>query len=538
MRKRVLTVIAAALVLSMSRAWAEKYPERWVYLSQSLRDDEGAARGVQLLRDAKASGCTHVLFVSTRGHRLPKEPPAYVERVRKFQDEAKKLDMKIVVPAVATGYCGRYLDVDSNLVAGVPVRNLAFIVKGKTAEPDPAQNLDVSLLKPQRHGKGVAGTLKCKPFTWYRMTYEIVPAQEGRIGSYCSISSNGHKRRHSRTEPAVKKTDEGRYIYQNVFNSLEAEEVLVDIYHNVHKLENVRIEPAGMLLIIRRDRIPLTVTSEDGKTVYEEGRDFKPVVDPIVAVRPFPGEFPFDHPAPVLELTENSRIRDGEKLLVSFWHHQRIGSDQDNLSLQEERVWPILEKEIREMQNLWHPEGFMLNYDEIRVAMWEPPEPGEEKFTPGQKLAKHFRRAYDLTRRIAPQAKIYTWSDMFTPHHNARPFEKGGYYYLVNGTWDGAWEGLPRDVIILNWYSPKPEGMKFFSDRGHLQVLCGYYDGRNTDALKKNIHQWRTVAEGVPNVRGVMFTTWERRYPFMKEYFQLLDTYDRWKGEIPAPAKK
>ena len=532
--KRIAVVLAMTMWLFVRVAEAQQFPERWVYFSWGLRTDESAEKAIQLLRDAKASGCTHVLFVATRGHRLPKESPAYLDRVRKFQDEAKKLNMKIVVPAVATGYCGRYLDVDSNLVAGIPVRNMVFVVKGKTAEPDPAQALDVSLLKPQRHGKGVSGTLKVKPFTWYRMTYEIVPTQEGRIGSYCSVSSNGYKRRHTRTDPAVKKTPEGRYIYQNVFNSLEAEEVLVGIYHNVHKLEDVRIEPAGMLLIIRRERIPLTVTSEDGTTVYEEGRDFKPVADPIVAVRPFPGEFPFDHPAPVLELTENSRIKDGQKLLVSFWHHQRIGSDQDNLSLQEERVWPILEKEIREMQNLWHPEGFMLNYDEIRVAMWEPPEPGEEKFTPGQKLAKHFKRAYNLVRTYTPTAKIYTWSDMFTPHHNARPFAKSGYYYLVNGNWDGSWEGLPKDVIILNWYSPTREGIGFFADRGHPQVLCGYYDQRTTEKMKQNIHKWMTVSEGAPGIRGFMFTTWGRRYQYMKEYFQLLDTYDAWKKEMSA----
>jgi len=153
------------------------------------------------------------------------------------------------------------------------------------------------------------------------------PAAQG--GSYATVTSNKRTRRHTRTDPAVRKTKDGRYVYQNVFNSLEAEELLVGIYHNIHKIQNIRIEPAGMLLIIRRDRIPLTVTSEDGKTTYVEGKDFKPVADPIVAVRPFPGEFPFDHPAPVIELTAGSRIKDGQKLLVSFWHHQRIGGDQD-----------------------------------------------------------------------------------------------------------------------------------------------------------------------------------------------------------------
>ena len=536
MRKLFLT--AVAMFLAVSVAWAQRAPERWVYLSHHLRSDESADKAIKTMQDAKAAGCTHVLFVATRGHRLPKEPPTYLERVKRFQAEAKKLGLKIVIGAVSTGYCGKYLDVDSNLVAGIPVKNMAFLVKGKTAMPDPAQSLDTSILKPQRHGKGVDGKFKVRPFMWYRMTYEIVPTQKGRVGSYCNITSSGGKRRHTRTDPVVRKTDDGRYIYQNVFNTFEADEINVSIYHNVHKLQNVRIEPAGMLLIIRRDRIPLTVKSADGRTVYEEGRDFKPVADPIVAVRPFPGDFPFDHPAPPLEVTDNSRITDGQKLLVSFWHHQRINKEQDNLSLQEPRGWPILEKEITQMQKLWKPHGFMLNYDEIRVAMWEPPEPGDEKLTPGQFLARHFRRAYDLTRKIAPQAKIYTWSDMFTPHHNARPFEKSGYYYLVNGNWDGAWNDLPKDVIILNWYAPNPDHLKFFSDRGHKQIICGYYDKRNTKDMQKNIHQWKTFSAGVPDVRGYMFTTWGKRYQYMKEYFQLLDTYDAWKGTMAPPRRR
>ena len=73
------------------------------------------------------------------------------------------------------------------------------------------------------------------------------------------------------------------------------------------------------------------------------------------------------------------------------------------------------------------------------------------------------------------------------------------------------------------------------SDRGHQQVLGGYHDGRTTDAMKKNIHKWMTVSKGAPAIRGFMFTTWGRRYQYMKEYFQLLDTYDAWKKDMPAP---
>jgi hypothetical protein len=128
---------------------------------------------------------------------------------------------------------------------------------------------------------------------------------------------------------------------------------------------------------------------------------------------------------------------------------------------------------------------------------------------------------------------------MFTPHHNARPFSVKGYYYLVNGNWDGAWEGLPKDVIVMNWYSPKPEGVKFFTDRGHTQVICGYYDGTTTEKMKKNIGGWMKVTEGAPGILGFMYTTWRRDYGNLKEYFHLVDTYGEWGAAgAAAPATK
>jgi len=537
MKRIALVLIVLVTLAALASAEPPKYPQRWVYLSHHLRSDASAAKAAAVLKDFKAAGGTHVLFVATRGHRLPKEKPSYTARVRRFQGLAGKLGLKIAIPSVSTGYCGRYLDVDSNLVAGIPVKKMAFIVKGKTAEPDPAGALNISKLKVGR-GSVLSGKLKARPFMWYRIRFEIVPVGDARVRAYVSVSSGSGKRRHTRTDPMYKKTPGGGMIYETVFNSLEADLLSVSVNAGKHKIKDLRIEPAGMLLIVRRKRIPLTVTSADGKTTYEEGRDFNPVADPIVARRPFPGEFPFNHPAPPLVLTENSRIKDGQKLLVSFWHHQRIHTDQDNLSLQEPRVWPILEKEMTQMQGLWKPDGIMLNYDEIRVGMWEPPEPGDEKLTPGQFLARHFKRSYDMARRIAPQATVYTWSDMFTPHHNARPVTKSGYYYLVNGNWDGAWEGVPKDVVILNWYAPTPESVKYFADRGHAQVLCGYYDKRNTAGLKTNIHMWEAFSAGVPNVRGHMYTTWGRRYQFLKEYYQLLDTWEKWKADMPAPRRR
>src|SRR5206468_729131 len=187
--------------------------------------------------------------------------------------------------------------------------------------------------------------------------------------------------------------------------------------------------------------------------------------------------------------TENSRINDGDKLLVSFWHAYRMGSDQDGISMEDPKVFEIMQGDIKNCEKVWKAAGYFMNYDEIRIGGWEP-LPNGEKLTPGQNLARHVKRGYDMIKQVSPGAAVYTWSDMFTPFHNARPFSAKGSYYLVNGNWDGSWEGLPKDVVIMNWYSPDAKGTHYFSDLGNTQVLCGYYDASGTAAMQKNIRQW------------------------------------------------
>ena len=58
---------------------------------------------------------------------------------------------------------------------------------------------------------------------------------------------------------------------------------------------DVRIEPGGFVNVIRRPSLPLTVTSEDGKTVYAEGKDFSEVEDPKLGHDPNPGYFTYWH---------------------------------------------------------------------------------------------------------------------------------------------------------------------------------------------------------------------------------------------------
>jgi uncharacterized protein (DUF1330 family) len=98
---------------------------------------------------------------------------------------------------------------------------------------------------------------------------------------------------------------------------------------------------------------------------------------------------------------------------------------------------------------------------------------------------------------------------MFDPNHNAH-----GDYYLVRGDFTGSWEGLDKEVIIVPWYFEKRDAsLKWFADRGHAQVIAGYYD-----AAPERIRDWLVSAKKVSGVQGVIYTTWEHKYGDLERF--------------------
>ena len=103
--------------------------------------------------------------------------------------------------------------------------------------------------------------------------------------------------------------------------------------------------------------------------------------------------------------------------------------------------------------------------------------------------------------------------------HNAR---QTGRYYLVqgDGPWHGSWQGLDKDVTIVNWNSDpakRMESMRHFAGLGQRQILAGYYDGPIAA-----IDGWLKDGRAVPGVCGVMYTTWQHQYRDLERFAEHL----------------
>jgi hypothetical protein len=123
---------------------------------------------------------------------------------------------------------------------------------------------------------------------------------------------------------------------------------------------------------------------------------------------------------------------------------------------------------------------------------------------------------------------------MFDPHHNAFPYDEPAFskekqfFYLCNGNWNGSWDGLPAEVNVMNWNGTEnaAQSLRWFAGRGHRQVIAGYYDGDS----RQNIRMWLKAMEGVANIDGMMYTTWQGNFKRMPDFFRLL-------SELSLPGK-
>ena len=555
------TIFAVALLATAAaapaRAAEPDWQWLWVYCSTNLQVNERADGVLALMERATKARYNGVLLADSKFGNLADRPDNYYRNLERVREAADRLGIEVIPAVIPVGYSGSILQHDPNLAAALPVRDCPMVVRDGVATVadasnrlpnggfeqadgkkipgwdwmDPCAARDTAVAhsgeaslrmtgfrKKDEHGHGrVVRKLALAPFRQYRVDcwirtkdlsgtgkVRIMPLADGQALNY--------------TEPGVKATQEWTR-HSILFNSLRHEEVRLYIgiwggRDGTLWLDDVSLREVAGVNMLRREGCPLRVTSDDGRTVYEEGRDFKHWAYPKMGRVPWPGSFEVVHPEPPLVLTDDSRIAGGERLRVSFFHTALIHSGQVACCLSHPRVFEVLQEQIRLVKKYLRPKKYMMSHDEIRVAGWCDlcRAAGANA---GEVLAKNVRRCTDIIRRTDPEAEIFVWSDMFDPHHNAR-----ADYYLVASTFEGSWEGLDPSVHVVCWYFGKrAESMPFFAGRGHKILMAGYYDQAD---VKANVLGWREAAGKVSGAaRGLMYTTWRHNYEDLETFARL-----------------
>lgn len=560
--KHVLILCAslAAVGLATSLADADEplYQKRWFYSQHNLQVEKNADELIALIDRAGKAGYNGVVLADYKLNILDRVPAHYFKNVARVKEAADRARIEIIPCVFPIGYSAGLLAHDGNLAEGVPVKDAPFVVKGREAVPDADTaakllNGDLEEVKGDRFAgfslqdgpgqstfpdrdvvrsgkvscrmqdarKGnptgncrLAQRVKVRPHACYRFscwvkTKDFKPAGAFRL---LALSTSKDGRPLTFYEDRLKPTDDWKRV-EVVFNSLDQEEVTLYAGQwggqgGALWLDGLKLEEVGLVNVLRRDGCPLRVTSADGKTVYDEGKDYLPVRDARLGQVPYAGEYSFAHAAASLQLAPASRIKDGERLRVSWYHPILVHGSQVASCLSEPKVYELLRDQAKRVHDLLKPRTYFMSHDELRVAGWCKACQDAKK-TPGELLAGNVERCVKILREVNPKAEIVVWSDMFDPHHNAVD-----RYYLVNGSLKESWKGLPADVMVANWNGGKgPDSLKWFADRGHTQIIGGYYDGG-----LDNFRKWLAASKGVPRVSGFLYTTWERKYDHLEAY--------------------
>jgi len=441
----------------------------------------------------------------------------HVERAKKLAAELKLT----LVPAVfSVGYSNDLLSNDPNLAEGLPVRDQAFVVKDGVLAVSPDSRLllpkpsfvdapltlekHIATVRPglDPQNARMSFRLKVSPFRCYHVSVDI--KSDGYKGQP-EIKALSGKRSLQWQSLQVQPTQDWTR-YDVVFNSLDNQEVNLYFgdwsYQGVGTMQwrNWAIEEAPIVNLLRRPGTPLVVKDAAGK-VYEESKDFDRVVDPKMGRTPYAGEY-VAWTAPVS--IRSRTIPEGTRLLVSWYHPAIIYDGQVSACCQDPALRALLADQAKRMKALFGASGYMMSHDEFRTFGWDEPCRASGR-TPGQMLADNARFCVEQLR----PKRAYVWNDMFDPFHNAVE----GPYYLVNGPWTGSWDGLDQSVVIVNWnYGERDQSLKFFADRGHQQVIAGYYDGGQPTA------KWLESAAKVQGVVGIMYTTWRNDYSKLEQF--------------------
>ena len=372
-----------------------------------------------------------------------------------------------------------------------------------------------------QHGHGrINQKVVVAPGRTYRLTFKIkTESLQPVAGLKAMVYAEGESL--ASIQPNVKPTQDWTKIALEYINRDRKEVVLyIGIWGGKSGkfwVDDIKFSQSGDLSnIVRRKGAPLVLKSKDRDVVFAEGKDFREIrcMNQLGSIGLGPG----------------SSIKANERLELSCYKIPYVNHSwgkQISLCMSNPELYEYWEKEAGRLYEIIKFKRYLLAMDEIRN--------GGGCLTcrsSGKSLAEIlgacFTRQRGIFKALDPRIEVITWSDMIDPAHNARD-----NYYGVVGDYTGAWKHVPRDLIIMCWYHRiRDKSLGFFSRHGFRTYGAAYYDA---DDLT-NPKEWIDSLSKTPNARGIMYTTWEKKYRLLAGFGDLVSGITA--GQKKAPDKK
>jgi len=544
--------IFLSAILSLTCAcYSAVYQDRIVWIFGWGLNSDNDVREIKKVMKTAADNGFNAVMMSAGMDTLCKQNTNFFKRLEEILTTCREYNLEFIPGVFSVGYGGGALSHNRNLAEGIPASNVLYEVKGNIAEfvpesgnlfrnggfeeyrgnnftgyrfhdqPGVVSFVDTNVFHSGKtsirlenftanqygHGR-IMQEIKVKPWRLYLVSL-WVKTENLKPSDAFNLQVLVEGRSLSPRQFKLPPTSDWRKISM-VFNSMDYETVRV--YAGMWGgrggklwLDDWEVKELGIINVLRRPGTPVSATSDDGKEVYTEGKDFEPIIDPAFSF------WNWDRKPLSIKLTKDTRIRQGQKLRVSWYHPMVIHESQVTVCMGEPELYQIYEHESELLAKYVKPKRVMLNMDEIRMG-------GTCKACEGKDMAKLLGEC--ITKQVAairkynPNAQIYIWSDMLDPNHNAH-----ANYYLVKGDFTGSWNYIPKDLIIAVWGGkPREKSLTFFDTLGFQTLVACYYDADDLN----DVRGWLNIAEKCKNVRGFMYTPWQKKYELLPGFGKLI----------------
>ena len=587
MKKMLFACLLGTCLLSAG----EHFKERGFLLDTNLLPASKLPQ-VEALAARAAKAGYNTVYLSDYKFGIPwKYGDVYIRNVQKAVAVLRKHNFKLVTGCIPIGDCCAYLSDAPELAESLKVVNEPYIIKKGVFTPeemlqngsfeegangwrlDPKVDITVDSTvaasgKNSMHFKlpgnepfkqaRIWYSLKTAPFQQLELTFKVKTKNMKGKGPTQGISAAlvakapgtpdgfrylSHRTRTVMNKNPLKSTNDWQE-YKIVFNTFEYSAVSIALgcwgrVSGEFWIDDVKVKPASFLNVTRRKGLDVKITSADGKVVYTEGKDYEKIVDPKAGRNRWVGDFSDAQNSPQIKVLPGSRIKEGSKVLASYYH-AALSQNFACICLNNPATKKYITRAIEWQQKYVKPDGILIGIDEHRAYGYDP-ECEKSGLTAAQALNMIAKYSVKEIKRIAPQAQIYMWNDMFDPFANCVP---GRYYYMIKGkdALRNSWKDLPKEIIILRW-APIDHKKKYAAVKGSMDhwsklglkfiEFPGYFDEARFNPLTEGLLD---MARKNPYCIGTAFGQFSgiNGYkPHFETFLKAVDKAEK-KGTVPG----
>ena len=453
-------LLIAAIGWTMLSGAAE-YPHRWFYMARTFGSDADVTFVSNIIARAAAKGYNGMVLSANIDSAFAKRNPAREARFRTVRRLCEVKGIEIIPMVWSVGY-GTMLDIDPDCIEALPVKGVSEPVPPPVVIGD---KWDVNDSVPGRRRLGVRR--KVRPFRHYRFSVKVRTENMPDGTFMLQIYRKDGESKYLDLRPQL--DSNGKWAEAAIeFNPYDQDEVILWCGYWGYKgpgtveVKDAKLEDLGFR----------------GRSIRRAGLDRADDTD-WMGCPPMKDKW-------------------GQRCCCmanpKFYEHFRDSA--------------------RWIQDVLKPKTWFLSMDEIRLA-------GTcaacAKESLPSLLADCLIRQRAAIRAVNPSAEICLWNDMVDVHHNAKD-----RFFAVNGSFAGALDLLPRDLIIVDWYWEKREqALPEFAARGFRTIAAGYYDDPPAKCRERT-KSWMESLNRTTGAIGTMYTTWGRNYSMLEEFADIV----------------